>query len=239
MDVAKPSASSLLLLLLALLTAGCESRRPVQVPVDGEMLAGIYWQPPKPLSAALLLLPGAEAGKEDWIPLAERLQRSGYAVLAVDLRGPGAAGEATRAADIAAAFAFLRDQKRVDAARLALIGAGGGADGALRFSAREPSIHALVLLSPLASEAAEPVEAAMAYYGWRPVLLAAGRGVPYGPRVERLARRAPGTAVVQLYDSAAQGIRLLYTSRELERAILDFLDLHLRSPVLDTSKGGD
>ncbi|MFQ5926687.1 MAG: alpha/beta hydrolase [Terriglobia bacterium] len=238
MASAKSNMSSILLLLLVLLAAGCEGGRLVQVPVDGETLAGIYWRPPKPLSAALLLVPGAGSHKEDWIPLAERLRQSGYAVLALDPRGQGA-DEEILAADIAAAFAFLRDQKRVDAARLAMIGAGLGADGALRFSATEPSIRALVLLSPLASEAPEPVEAAMAYYGWRPVLLAGGRKAPYGLRVERLARRAHETAVVQLYDSEAEGVRLLRTSRALERAILEFLELHLRPPVLDTRGGGD
>lgn len=231
----KPSATLTLLLATVLLAAACESRREVLVPLDGESLAGLYWEPRQELSAALLLIPEAEGRKEDWIAFAERLRQSGYGVLAIDLRTNESAGEETLVADVAAGFAFLRDQKRVDAARLGAVGVGVSGDGALRFSAAEPSIRVLVLLSPRADAALEPV---MAYYGSRPVLLAAGQGELHRQRVEQLARRARGPAELKLYEGEAHGLDLLGARPDLERAILEFLELHLSAPVLDTTGGG-
>lgn len=228
MWVAKSSASFALLLVIVLVAFAAGNRKEVLVPVEGETLAALYFDPPEDLSAAVLLVPGAESNKEGWIPLAERLRQRGYGVLAIDLRANGAADEGRAQVDVAAGFAFLRDQKRVDAARLAVVGAGLGANSALAFSAREATVRALVLLSPVESDRKGSAEAAMAYYGSRPVLLAAGQGQGYGERAERLARRARGPKVVELHDGESQGEELLEAMPDLERALLDFLDEQLR-----------
>ncbi|MBI4462897.1 MAG: hypothetical protein HY653_08335 [Acidobacteria bacterium] len=220
-----------LLFLPVLLTVGCEKRERVQIPLDGEMLEAVYWQPEKELSPAVLLVSGTDSRTQERIPLGDRLQRSGYGVLAI------AVGE-DKEAEVAAGFSFLREQKRVDAARLGVLGVGLGGPAALKFSAGEPLVQALVLVSLPAAEPEGPLEDAMAYYGWRPVLLAAGEDDLDAPRVARLSRRAQGTTVVKLYEGSAQGLSLLRAIPALEQALVAFFDRHLRPPVLDTPGGG-
>lgn len=240
-----PAIASLSL-LLALFLAACEGRREVQVTLDGETLAGTYWEPGRHLAPAVLLIPSGGESREDWAPLAARLNGRGFAVLAIDVRGGEAASEETRLVDIVAGFSFLRDQMKVDAARLGIVAAAASAPDALRFAATEPSIRALVLVSPPASDGEGLAGQAMGYYGWRPVLLAAGREAGEAQQAQELAARAPdsgahGASVVKLYDSAARGAGLVRGSGkgELERAIGEFFETHLAAPVLDTRGGGD
>ncbi|MFQ5695251.1 MAG: hypothetical protein ACE5HB_04615, partial [Terriglobia bacterium] len=81
-----PGKPLLILLALALFVAACDEPRPVLVPVGTGQLTGLYWEPRQELAPAVALLPMLGGAKEDWQPLAARLHRQGYGVLAVDLR---------------------------------------------------------------------------------------------------------------------------------------------------------
>lgn len=221
--------------LLVFCGVACEERRAVVVPVEGESLHAFYWVPPRPLSAAVLLVGAPGNPKAAWISFGDRLQKAGYAVLALDPRASSSGTRESLRADVAAGFDFLRDQKHVDAARLALVGAGEGAAAALAFSAAEPAIRALVLLSPATGK---PEEEAMNAYGWRPVLLAAGKGETQRQHVTALGTRAHGKAAVEVVESEAQGIALLEANPAFIPKIVEFLETHLSPPVLDTGRGG-
>lgn len=161
------------LLLLCFLAPGCDAPRPVQLLAGDQQLAALYWGPPKRLSPAVLLLPGEAGRKEEWIPLATRLRKQGYGVLALDWSEHDPADREARLADVRAGFAFLRAQKKVDAARIGLIGAEGGAGVALDFAAREPLARLAVLVSPgLGDSDAGPRRD----YGARPILLLSPEG---------------------------------------------------------------
>lgn len=225
--------------LLVLLSLSCVGPKGVEVRVAGEALAGLYWEPPEALAAAVLLVHGPGESKEGWLALGNRLQGSGYAALAIDLRGLEPGDSAVLTADIAAGFEFLREQKKVDAARIGLIGSDLGASGVLNFSAQEPLVQLVVLLSPAANAPRLGAEAAMAYYGWRPVLFAASRDdLAAVQAVEELAGLAHGSVAIKFYEGAAHGIALLRAAPALERALLNFLETHLRPSLLETSGVG-
>ena len=161
------------LLLLALLATACDQPRPVQVVAGADRLPGLYWEPPKPLSRAVLLVHMLGRSKEDWIPLATRLRQAGYGVLAIDLREQGRTGAPELLADLRAGFDFLRAEKKVDATRIGIVGASIGANAALNLAAQEPLVRLTALLSPGLNYRGVTTEPALRDYGARPLFLAA------------------------------------------------------------------
>lgn len=216
------------LILVSVLTAGCDEPRRVQVGVDSEALPGLYWDPPKENAPALLLLPMLGHQKEDWIPLAEQLRGEGYGVLALDLREGGRGSREQLIADVRAGFTFLREQKKVDAMRIGLIGASIGANAALLYAAQEPLVRLAVLFSPGLNYRGLATEPALRDYGARPLLLLASKeDLPSATAVRRLAAAAQGEAVAKLYPGTAHGTDLLATGLALAQELLPFLQAHL------------
>ena len=129
---------------------------------DGVKIAGNYFKPEKEHPPAFLLLHMMPAAKESWNTFASSLQKEGFAVLAIDLRGHGESidmngkkldykmfrDEEHRESmkDIAAAKEFLR-QKGADTSRMAIAGASIGANLALWHASIDRDIRLLVLLS--------------------------------------------------------------------------------------------
>lgn len=210
--------------LLSLVLLAGEASRPVQIPVGSEQLTALYWEPPRSLSPAVLLLPMLGRGKEDWAPLATRLRQEGYAVLALELREQGRSNREHLLEDVRAGFEFLREQKKVDAARIGLVGADIGANAALCFAATEPLVRLVVLVSPGLNYRGLATEPALRDYGVRPLyLLAAEDDVSSATAVRRLAEAAPGHNLVGFYPGAAHGTDLLDEKRPLAEEIVVFL----------------
>lgn len=208
---------------LSLATSGCDAPRPVQVPLGSEHIEGWFWEPPRSLAPALLLLDTAEPRPGNWSPLARRLRQEGYGVLALDL-GTQNGQHDLLVAGVGAGFDFLREQKKVDAARIGLIGVDHGANAALEFSAREPLASLVVMLSPTPESAALPANSALRDYGFRPLLLIAAREDPLSVAIARqLAEAALGKAVVKYRPGSAHGTELLALGPPLEQEILAFL----------------
>lgn len=215
-------------LLLSLAAPAFSAPRPVQIPVDSDQLAGLYWEPPHSLAPAVLLLPMLGHGKEDWVPLATELNRQGYGVLALDFREQGRSNREQLLADVRAGFDFLREQAKVDAARLGLIGASIGANAALNFAAAEPLVRVVVLLSPGLNYRGVTTEPALRDYGVRPLLLVAAEAdLTSATAVRRLAQRAQGEAVVKLYPGEAHGTELFAAGVPLTEEVLGFLKTRL------------
>ena len=217
-----------MLAVCALVAAGRDAPRKVQVPLGTESLAGLYWEPRERMSPAVLLLPMLGHGKEEWLPLAARLHAEGYGVLALDLREGGHTDRERLLADARAGFTFLREQKKVDAARIGLVGASLGANTALNFAAAEPLVRVAALLSPGLDYLGVTTEPALRDYGTRPLLLAgAEEDLSSAGAVRRLGEAARGDTVVKLYAGGAHGTDLLTAVPPAIEDVLAFLQAHL------------
>jgi dienelactone hydrolase len=213
---------------LGLLATACDEPKPVQVPLGSEQLAGLYWKPRSRLSPAVLLLPMLGHGKEDWIPLATELRKEGYGVLALDLREQGRTDRARLVADVRAGFAFLREQKNVDAARIGVIGASIGANAALNFAAEEPMARLAVLLSPGLNYRGVTTQPALRNYGARPVMLvAAEEDLASAGAVRTLADATQADVEVKLHPGSAHGTDLLQVGLPVSQEVIAFLQAHL------------
>jgi len=217
-----------LLVALALAGQGCDGPRNVQIPLGNESLAGVYWEPRERMSPAVLLLPMLGHGKEEWLPLATRLHAEGYGVLALDLREGGRTDRERLLADTRAGFSFLREQKKIDAARIGLVGASLGANTALNFAAAEPMVRVAALLSPGLNHLGVTTEPALRDYGTRPLLLVgAEEDLSSAGAVRRLAEEARGNTVVKMYSGGAHGTDLLTAVPPAVEDVLAFLQAHL------------
>jgi len=137
---------------------------------DKVLIVGTYYSPSpsnKNTSAyAIILLHMLGRDRNDWNPLASSFRNSsnGYAVLSIDLRGHGESVNQNGKAisfqsfspndfnrmvlDVKAAKQFLVTQKGINPNEIAIVGASIGANVALNYAASDPSIRAVVLLSP-------------------------------------------------------------------------------------------
>ncbi len=129
---------------------------------DGVTIAGNYFKPVEENPPAFLLLHMMPATKESWNTFASHLQKEGFAVLAIDLRGHGESTDRNGKKidykmfsdedhresinDIAAAKEFLR-QNGADTSRMAIGGASIGANLALWHASEDKDVRLLVLLS--------------------------------------------------------------------------------------------
>jgi len=213
---------------LALAGQGCDGPRNVQIPLGNDSLAGVYWEPRERMSPAVLLLPMLGHGKEEWLALATRLHAEGYGVLALDLREGGRSDRERLLADARAGFTFLREQKKIDAARIGLVGASLGANTALNFAAAEPMVRVAALLSPGLNHLGVTTEPALRDYGTRPLLLVgAEEDLSSAGAVRRLAEEARGETVVKMYAGGAHGTDLLTAVPPAVGDVLAFLQAHL------------
>ncbi len=128
---------------------------------EGVTIVGNYFKSQKH-APAFLLLHMMPSTKESWDTFASFLQKQGFAVLAIDLRGHGESidkngkkldyrefsNEEHRESmnDIASAKEFL-EQKGTDISKLAIAGASIGANLALKQASVDNAVRLLVLLS--------------------------------------------------------------------------------------------
>jgi len=105
---------------------------------------------------AVVLVHGFAADRVLMSSLARRLAESGYAVLAIDVRGHGGnhnpvpdgrARPDWLSEDLSAAVGYLRSSPYVDGSRLALVGHSMGAAGVLDFATRDSGIDGVVAIS--------------------------------------------------------------------------------------------
>lgn len=230
-------------LLLAALAAGHASAQalPEEVTLrtaDGVRIVGTYYPPDRPgPRPSVVLLHMLDHARGDWDESARGLSGEGYAVLAIDLRGHG---ESTRGVgswrsfteegfqamveDVAAAHEYLRRAPQADSDRLAVIGASIGANVALLYGSREPSVKTLALLSPGLDYRGVRTREAMSLYGPRPVLIAASREDSYSAQSSAaLDALASGRHRLVLFDQAGHGTLMFEKAPRLESMLLDWL----------------
>jgi len=159
---------------------------------DGVTIHGDYYPPTgRAISPAAVLLHMYSHDRATWAPLLKPLHEAGFAVLAIDMRGHGESTEpasmklADRVKerdpalfndmhkDALAAIQWVRAQPNVDPERLVLIGASVGCSVAIDTMAREPSVDAVVCMTPGTKYLGVDSTAHILKTGPRPILLLA------------------------------------------------------------------
>ena len=147
---------------------GADEVETVEIETSDKLtLTGDYWAPRRKSgrSPAALLVHDAGGDRHELARIGERLQKQGFAVLAIDLRGHGNSRAdgmdwktldadkreklwvfATR--DLDAAAAWLRERREVHATNLNLVGMGAGCTLAVKHAGRDGNVRSLVLLQP-------------------------------------------------------------------------------------------
>ena len=222
-------AGALLTLLVTSVAAHAANRAVPLRTADGVALAATVYDAPSLPAPAVVLVHMLTRTKEDWRPLAERLQAAGITALALDLRGHGqsegsAAPASAMALDVRAAVAWLAARPEVAAGAVAIVGASLGASLALIAAADTPTVRSVALLSPAADYRGVRLEAAAKKYGNRPMLLVASSEDPYALRTVRAMTGGHQPAHEQrISNQAAHGSHLVDRDPDVAAALVDWL----------------
>jgi pimeloyl-ACP methyl ester carboxylesterase len=200
---------------------------------DGAKLAVTYYPPIVRPAPAALLLHMLGRGKGDWEAFAKNLQKQGWAVMAMDLRGHGASTgpvDWTKApGDVQAVFNALAARPEVDdeTPRLALVGSSIGSNLALLAGAADPTVKAVVALSPGLDYMGLKPGDSIDKFGDRPVLLVASEDDAYSAdTVKQLAPKLLG-GKSKLFTDAGHG-NAMFSDPTLETTLMDWLNVNVR-----------
>jgi pimeloyl-ACP methyl ester carboxylesterase len=188
--------------------------------------------------------------------LAEALQKLGYAVLAVDLRGHGTNARRSLVAkdwqamvgDLQSSYLFLLDRHNrgdLNLARLGVVAVGEGANVAAAWASvpeaatsspgRAGDLAGLVLISPMVDAQSQGLRIGQplrALAPRMPLCVLAGERDPASAEVVKSARpaivRVRGNKV-ELFPSSLHGFKLLRLEPNVTKSITDFLDETLRA----------
>lgn len=205
-------------------------------------IVGTFYESPKANSPAVLLLHQWQSDRKSYDDFARRLQAKGFGVLAIDGRGFGDSvktvdGEAVGTdrgdetvkgmkADVAGAFKFLAQQKNVDAARVAVVGASYGSSLAMIYGAENKQVKAIALLSPGLNYFGNlPIEDALKNYGDRSLLLVAAEDDQDSAETVRKLKEAVANEKyeTQIYPRGGHGTQLFDERVGLEDLLEKFL----------------
>jgi len=201
---------------------------------DKVVLVGSYYaaRSAKQVSPGALLVHDAGGRRADLDVLAARLQRQGFAVLALDLRGHGNSAKAGfdwqsmtpeererlwafAMRDLKAGSEWLRTQPAVHAASLSLVGVRAGCTLAARQAVRDETVRSLVLLDPLPEQLGFNLAKDLEALGGLPTYI--GVSKDEHSKAQRLAefsqRGNGGIDFIQIATFKAPGPTLLADSR--------------------------
>lgn len=200
---------------------------------DGLVLQATYYSSSLQPAPGVLLLHMIGSDRSAWTPLAEQLQATGYAVLALDLRGYGETGGqpdwSLARSDVNTALTMLRELPGVNAQRVAVIGASIGANLGLNTCADTPACLTAVLLSPGLDYRGVTTTEAITRLGTRPVLIVASENDNNNPGDSvTLDNMAAGEHRLVIHPEAAHGTDLLSANPDLIPQIVNWLVLHVQ-----------
>jgi dienelactone hydrolase len=156
---------------------------------DGKAIGCTYFPPEQSNSPALILLPDTRCDRKNFGSIPTKLNKAGFAVLAMDLRYKDIIAKAGKRDkqistiqkqdlmalvkyDSKSGINFLAGKKEIDPERIALIGTSLGSRVAI-ISGVEYNLQALVLIS-LSGEVAfpdyKPIKQLLSEYGEKPIL---------------------------------------------------------------------
>ncbi len=237
----------ILALIILLLVVSCTretpattSQQPPLKPLTGVTPSGtattqdgytIAYQlyPAKAGSPAVILLHMLRRSRTDWDSVAKWLQKNGYTVVAIDLRGHGlSSGNWEQftpedfnkmTLDVAAAKGVL-ENTGADLKRISIIGASIGANLAYKYAATDTDVKTVVLLSPGLEYRGVKLTEQLA----KPFLVVASKEDEYSAQTaQELARNQ--YAKVIMYENAGHGTNM-FVKNELAPSILQWLKEH-------------
>jgi len=159
---------------------------------DKVQLAASYFAPRKTSSRApgVIMIHDAGQDRGQLEDLANYLNRKGFGVLTLDLRGDGESttqdrdwntmDEKARGAtwafagrDLSAAAAFLREKKEIHSANLSIVAVGASCSLAVRYAVDDENARAVVLINPLAETQGAKLETGLIELEGLPTLIVA------------------------------------------------------------------
>ncbi|HIF40232.1 MAG TPA: alpha/beta fold hydrolase [Planctomycetes bacterium] len=218
--------------------------------LDKVHLAANYYPPRSKTkrSPAIILLHDAGGQRKGLRPMAEYLNKKGFAVLLLDLRSHGDSatekmdwsklderGRTTQWAfasrDLAAAAKFLRGQKGVHTANLTVIGLGAGSSLALRHAQEDENVRATVLLNPPEKALGIKMASALTDLGGLPTLIVSpkeSREIHSGLQIQ-CHKGNDGLEYVDL-QSLKSSAKDLLADKRLNNGVYTWLKTHVLSP---------
>ena len=197
---------------------------------DGTTIAAAYYEPSnRSTTAAVVLVHMLSRSKDEWIPIAERLQETGAAVLAIDLRGHGASSGSAgtlppMVADVRSAVEWLATRAPGRPSSIGLVGSSLGANLVALAAADLATVRAVALISPSLDYRGVRLDAAvMKKIGSRPVFFAASTEDPYALRTIQELAAQDGRHEQRLSTSRAHGTALLTADPDLAASLVDWL----------------
>lgn len=231
-----------LLLIVVVLFSGCVSQPQVSSisehisikTEDGFEIIGSFYKSESDTGVVLLHM--LNRNRNDWNAFARQLQKEGYNVLSIDLRGHGQSLKKDgRTAewqtfsekdfndiilDVKAAKEFL-ESKGVN--KISLVGASIGANIALNYAAEDIEIKTVILLSPGLDYRGVKVDDNAKDYGNRPILIVASEDDEYSATASKtLIEQAVGKKELKMYTNAGHGTRM-FPNTDLDKVIIDWL----------------
>ena len=179
---------------------------------DNLSLQGSFYAPKKKgyRAPAALLVHGAGEDRTELEKIGTTLQKRGFAVLSIDLRGHGGSvteeidwskmsdedRERTWAyalRDLAAGATYLRSRDDVHTSNLSIVGVRSGSAIAARYAKSDENVRALVMVAPQANEMGFDISEDLNELGGMPTLiLAAKEGRNLAERMQLAAHSANG-----------------------------------------------
>jgi alpha-beta hydrolase superfamily lysophospholipase len=194
---------------------------------DGTPLVGMLYEPATRPAPGVVLVHMLGRSKDEWAPIAERLQNAGLVAVAIDLRGHGRSGGngselAAMIGDVEAAAGWLAAHPSVRPHSIAIVGASLGANLAALAGADSPAVRALALVSPSLDYRGLRLDAAvMKKVGDRPVWFAASTEDPLALRtVKELTAEGQNQ---RLSNVRAHGTPLIAADPDLAAELVDWL----------------
>ncbi|MEI6082858.1 MAG: alpha/beta fold hydrolase [Verrucomicrobiota bacterium] len=159
----------LALICIGAVAVNAGTARSINVTATDDLgIAATYYPVESNNAPAVVLLHSLGKNRDEWSGIAPALQRNGIAALAIDLRGHGESKRRLTAdgpqlvdyhsfkpqdyqdmlMDINAAFDWLAEQPGINKQRIGIVGANLGANLALRYSAFNEDIAAILVFSP-------------------------------------------------------------------------------------------
>lgn len=232
--------------LLAAASAGEISREELKFQTDdGAEISAYFVKGSREAGPAVILLHDSGGSKEDWLPVLEEhlLPRTAYSYLAVDLRGHGkSTGKGGQAVsreefgeqdyrdmsqDVAAAAGYLAARGDIDAGRIAVMGAGLGANTALLFATKRPDVKVVALVSPDHDHAAVMTKDFVQRYGRRPIFVAVASEDAAGKKAAGfIATTVSGLKVMRRYPGNIRGTRM-FQLYPVYKPVVEFLEEYL------------
>jgi len=200
---------------------------------DGQTIAYNYY-PGKDNMPGVILLHMLGRTKNDWNLFAEMLQKNGYHVIAIDLRGHGesfgnlATFKPTdfnnMVFDVAAAKEVL-ESHNANTHKLVIIGASIGANVALNYGAKDPDVQTVLLLSPGADYRGVKTTSAITEFT-KPLFIVASSEDDYSAKSSEDLASANTNVTLVLYKNAGHGTNM-FKNKELAPTLLQWVMQHV------------